>query len=36
MRRDLKWHRYDLAPSTPDVAALVAVLKADEYGAFFG
>lgn len=36
MRRDLKWHRYDRAPSTPDLASLVAVVEADEYRAFFG
>jgi len=36
MRRDLKWHRYDPAPSTPDLAALVAIVEADEYRAFFG
>ena len=35
MRRDLKWHRYDPARSTPDLAALVAIVGADEYGAFF-
>ncbi|MBN1461359.1 MAG: DUF3024 domain-containing protein [Armatimonadetes bacterium] len=33
MRRDLKWHRYDLAPSTPDLAALVSTVEADEYRA---
>jgi hypothetical protein len=36
MRRDLKWHRYDPARPTPDLAALVAIVEADEYGAFFG
>ena len=36
MRRDLKWHRYAPAPSTPDLAALVAIVEADEYRAFFG
>jgi hypothetical protein len=36
MRRDLKWHRYDPARSTPDLAALVAIVESDEYGAFFG
>jgi hypothetical protein len=36
MRRDLQWHRYDRAESTPDLAALVATVEADEYGAFFG
>ena len=34
MRRDLKWHV--TAPSTPDIAALVAIVEADEYRAFFG
>jgi len=33
MRRDLKWHRYDPAESTPDLAALVAIVEADERGA---
>jgi len=36
MRQDLKWHRYDPAEPTADLAALVAVVEADEYGAFFG
>ena len=36
MRRDLKWHRNDPARSTPDLAALVAIVESDEYGAFFG
>ena len=36
MRRDLKWHPYDPGRSTSDLAALVAVVDADEYGAFFG
>ncbi len=36
MRRDLKWHRYDPADATADLASLVAVVEADEYGAFFG
>ncbi len=36
MRRDLRWHRYDPEPSTDELAALVAVVDADEYGAFFG
>ena len=36
MRRDLKWHRYDPAEPTPDLAALVAIVEADQYGAFFG
>jgi len=36
LRRDLKWHRYGPAESTPDLAALVAIVEADQYGAFFG
>jgi len=36
MRRDLKWHHYDAAEPTPDLAALVAIVEADEYCAFFG
>ncbi len=36
MRADLRWHRYDRAPWTADLAALVAVVAEDEYGAFFG
>lgn len=36
MRRDLKWHRYEPTDATPDLAALVAVVEADESGAFFG
>ncbi len=36
MRRDLRWHRYDDTAPTPDLAALVAIVEADEYGAFFG
>ena len=36
MRRDLKWHRYDPAEPTADLAALVAFVEVDEYCAFFG
>lgn len=36
MRRDLEWHRYGPAGSNPDLAALVAIVEADECGAFFG
>ena len=36
MRRYRKWQRYDRAPSTPDLSALVAAVEADEYRAFFG
>ena len=36
MRQDLKCHRYEPAEPTPDLAALVAVVEADERMAFFG
>ena len=36
MRRDLRWHRYDPDEMPTDLASLVAVVEADEYGAFFG
>ena len=36
MRADLKWHRYQPAEPTADLAALVEVVDRDEYGAFFG
>jgi hypothetical protein len=36
MRQDLKWHRYEPEPPSADVAALVAVVEADHFGAFFG
>ena len=36
MRRDLKWHAYDDTAATTDLAALAAIVEADEYGAFFG
>ncbi len=36
MRQDLKWHRYDPAEETHDLAKLVAIVEADEYGAFYG
>ena len=36
MRRDLMWHRYDPIRSTLDLAGLVAVVKGDESGAFYG
>ena len=36
MRRDLKWHIYEPADATAGLAALVAVVETDEYGAFFG
>jgi len=36
MRADLKWHRYEPAESTADLASLVDVIDRDEYSAFFG
>jgi hypothetical protein len=36
MRQDLKWHRYEPEPPSPDLATLVAVIEAEEFGAFFG
>ena len=36
MRADLKWHRYEPAEPTADLAALVDVIDRDEYCAFFG
>jgi hypothetical protein len=36
MRRDLKWHLYEADMATSDLAALVKVVEADKYGAFFG
>jgi hypothetical protein len=36
MRQDLKWHRYEPEPPSPVLATLVAVVEADEFGAFFG
>ena len=36
MRRDLRWHLYDPDEMPTDLAALVAIVDADEYGAFFG
>ena len=34
--RDLKWHRYEHLPESPDLAALVAEVRADPTGIFFG
>ena len=34
--RDLKWHRYERLPESPDLAELVAELRADPTGIFFG
>ena len=36
MRADLKWHAYEPAPPTADLAKLVEVVDRDEYCAFFG
>lgn len=36
MRQDLKWHVYDPAEATSELADLVAIVEADEYGCFFG
>jgi len=35
-RADLKWHRYQPAAPTSDLAALVEIVERDECGAFFG
>jgi hypothetical protein len=34
--RDLKWHRYEQLPESPDLAALVAEVRTDPTGIFFG
>jgi hypothetical protein len=36
MRADLRWHAYERASPTADLAALVEVVDRDEYCAFFG
>ena len=36
MRADLKWHVYDPAPPTRDLASLVRLVEEDAYCAFFG
>jgi hypothetical protein len=36
MRRDLKWHIYEPAMPTKDLARLVKLVEDDEYCAFFG
>jgi len=36
MRADLKWHSYEPAPPTGDLARLVKVVEDDAYCAFFG
>ena len=34
--RDLKWHRYEHLPESPDLATLVAEVRTDPTGIFFG
>jgi hypothetical protein len=34
--RDLKWHRYERIPESPDLATLVAEVRTDPTGIFFG
>jgi Protein of unknown function (DUF3024)/Domain of unknown function (DUF6429) len=36
MFRDLKWHRYEPFPESPDIAALVAEVREDPTGIFWG
>lgn len=36
MRQDLKWHLFESGLATPNLAALVAVVEDNRYGAFFG
>ena len=36
MRSDLRWHLYDSEEMPTDLDAVVAIVEADEYGAFFG
>jgi hypothetical protein len=36
MRRDLKWHLYEMPPRTKTLEALVKEVDADPHGAFFG
>jgi hypothetical protein len=36
MRADLKWHAYEPAPPSRDLAELVEVVDRDQYCAFFG
>jgi hypothetical protein len=36
MRRDLKWHLYNLDEIPTDLKSLVKVVDEDRYGAFFG
>lgn len=36
LRADLRWHRYDPAPPTADLATLIEVIDRDQNCAFFG
>jgi hypothetical protein len=36
MRRDLKWHGYEMLPSSKDLKELVDEIDADPYACFFG
>ena len=36
MRSDPRWHLYDAGTMPTDLDALVAIVEADEFGAFFG
>lgn len=36
MRRDLKWHGYEMLPSSKDLKDLVDEIDADQYACFFG
>jgi hypothetical protein len=35
-RRDLKWHRYDPAPSVGSLEAFLALVNEDDHGCFWG
>jgi hypothetical protein len=36
MRRDLKWHGYDMLNPSKDLEGLVEEIDADPHGCFFG
>jgi hypothetical protein len=36
MRRDLKWHSYQMLASSEDLAELVAEIDDDPFACFFG
>jgi hypothetical protein len=36
MRRDLKWHGYEVTPASGDLTRLVKEIDEDPYGCFFG